>query len=238
MIGILPAAGKAERFMRLPKYLFPVGNSYLLARHIDMMSEAGIEHILIPCHSRDSSILYELADCYNPQVISFSIQYNQTMSASVLSVRKHELYDGDDVLFGMPDTYLDHSDLSDNPYRSMAKQLELGADLVIGIFNPKPDQISHVGMLHVVGDGKVIAVLDKPDQSNWIWAWGTLAWKPVFWDYIRPEDPHIGYAIPRAITAGLDIRTAVIETYFDCGTPERYYQLIMWILNHYHWNIK
>jgi len=47
------------------------------------------------------------------------------------------------------------------------------------------------------------------------------------WPLIDVEDPHVGYALPRAIRAGLDVRGVVLNgTYWDCGTPDDYFDCI------------
>lgn len=72
-----------------------------------------------------------------------------------------------------------------------------------------------------------LGVIDKPPVCAYPWIWGVLAWKPAFWPLIDVEDPHVGYALPRAIRAGLDVRGVVLNgTYWDCGTPDDYFDCI------------
>lgn len=78
-----------------------------------------------------------------------------------------------------------------------------------------------------VQNGRITEVVDKPECTNLHWAWGVLAWRPVFWDCLRPEMPHVGYGLPCAIESGLDVRAVEMDgQYFDCGTPEEYFQCI------------
>lgn len=216
MIGLLPAAGKAERMHGLPKFLLPIGDSYLLERHVELMRQttSNIWTALQP----DTFEYFQdfiLTNTYTP--IHFD-----TMSETVLSFR-NILEKDKPILFGMPDTYIEDN----KAYRKLATALDNGADVAVGLFNIRPGQYN--GGLCRLSGNQVAEVIDKPGEPmpDFCHIWGAIAWQPNFWTYIQAEDPHVGYALPRAVADGKDVRAVVCEgAYWDCGTPADYFECI------------
>ena len=149
----------------------------------------------------------------------------ETMNQTVLSVQM--LCEDHDILFGMPDTYWE----SDRVFPNLLNCLDDGADLAVALFDTRPEQRESLGMVRNLPEpGEEFDtfpwVVDKPDHSTLHWAWGALAWKPVFWDYILPDHPHVGYGINPALVAGLDVQFVQnTGAYWDCGTFEEYSNL-------------
>jgi len=126
------------------------------------------------------------------------------------------------TLFGMPDTYFD----DEQTYNKLATAINGDCDVAVAIFRARHRQHTKAGMVRTKY-GKVIEVVDKPETTDMVWLWGALAWKPAFWEYINGSDPHIGYALPRAIAAGVGVRAIRCDgNYWDCGTSAEYYELI------------
>lgn len=216
MIGILPAAGKAERMHGLPKFLLPIPDGYLLQRHIGMMRKA-CNSIYIGANQYNRPMLHK----YSDEASVYLAEPCDTMSETVLSAKY--LGRGTNTLFGMPDTYIE----DDQCYAKLAQALEDGADVAVARFHTRPEQRSKLGMLRLERGHKVIEVIDKPAETDLVFAWGALAWKPQFWEFLRPEDPHIGYALPRAIEANLRVWVSPMRgDFWDCGTPDEYFDLI------------
>jgi dTDP-glucose pyrophosphorylase len=220
MIGILPAAGSASRMNGLPKFLLPIPGGYLLEWHIARMAAAGCDRVNIGAAPHNH-------DLTNRSIRGLSkaqtwIAYaHDTMSQTVLGGYTHTT---DPVLFGMPDTYFDDH----QAYNKLAAALADGADVAVGLFTVRPGQYRKVGMCRTYDD-QVVAVVDKPevDYSFLEVAWGVLAWKPTFWKCIYAVDEHVGFALPRAIEAGMDVRAVRMDgLYFDCGTPDEYFECI------------
>lgn len=225
MIGLLPAAGQATRMNGLPKYLLPIPGGSLIQRHVDMMRVAGLtdcireyrHSIFIPFRelSWNHAASYDLDGN-----MAYPISPTETMSETVLTALPGS--ESHCVLLGLPDTYFEDT----QAYHKLADVLNDGAQLAVGLFRSRPSQHTKVGMCRIEGN-RVTEVIDKPKSTDLGWLWGVLAWQPAFWGYIKPEDPHVGYAIPRAIAAGLDVRAVKMEGwYWDCGTPEEYFELI------------
>lgn len=219
MIGIIPAAGHATRIHGLPKMLLPVKHGTLITALIDRMSRVRSQIIV---GTRPTN--YEtLAGICSALVFKAS---TMTMSETVLRARAFTRNDPR-VLFGMPDTYFE----DDGAFVKLAADLDDGADVAVGVFQTRPEQRHKLGMVEFTPGDEVTRVVDKPVETDLTWAWGVLAWKPRFWDYIYKGDPHVGYALPRALASEkLDIRAVKMEGgYWDCGTPDEYYDLISYL---------
>ena len=218
MIGILPAAGEARRMHGIPKYLLPVGNSFLMERHIHMMEDAGCNPIYIGCNNFNYGWLENYVDGR-----LYPASEHGTMSQTLLS---SDLHLGDEpIIFGMPDTYFEDQRV----YERLIHALEVFTDalVIVAVAKARPDQHRKVGMVRWDGIGEVKEIIDKPEETDLEYLWGALAWRSAFWRYIRAEDPHVGYAVQRAIGANEDVRMVGTKGgYWDCGTPDEYFALI------------
>lgn len=219
-IGILPAAGNATRIQGLPKFLLPIGDSFLIKRHIDAMEKLAI-NVFIGTNDVTGEYL-------RPQHIpSWGVFEYDTMTQTVLSlleviIRQHQ--QDENCLFGLADSYIE----DDQCYAKLAAALA-DCDVAVGVFETRRNQRDKLGMVQVHHEtGKIIHVVDKPSQDTALTqAWGALAWRPSFWQHLTPDMPHVGYALMPAIEAGLDVRAVVMEgNYWDCGTFDEYAELI------------
>lgn len=219
MIGILPCAGKSERIHGLPKYLLPVSDSYLLKMHVDGMKAAGCREVRIGTSLENDNIVFDYAD----GAMSDVAQHHDTMTQTVLSMRQYSR--GEPVLFGMPDTYFDCHDVY-NYLRNTLNISDVSVDVAVAVCRARPGQHQQGGMVRF-SRNRVLEVVDKPTESNFEYIWGAMAWRPVFWDCLKPAMPHVGYGLPVAIERGLNVRAVVCEgNFYDCGTPERYFEMI------------
>jgi len=214
--GIIPAGGQATRMMGLPKMLLPTPDGVLLAVLQKRMLQLELRGMVIAATNGNRAVLegYIAPNTYIFDGIT------ATMSEAVLQARL-EAQD-DTVIFGMPDTYFE----DEYAYVRLIDALDKGADAAVGMFYTRPEQRHKLGMCDTIGE-ELFGVVDKPARTALKWAWGVLAWRPVFWECIQARDPHVGYAIPRALDAGLKV-TAVrhVGQYYDCGTGDEYFDLI------------
>jgi UTP-glucose-1-phosphate uridylyltransferase len=216
MIGIIPAAGSASRMFGLPKMLLPTPDGVL----IDILAErmGGVcDHLFTGTRS---GLFGMLSHRLTSDRHTVYLANTATMSQTVLAA---ERFAGDQpVAFGMPDTWFE----DDQVFVKLAGALEAGADVAVGVFRARYRQHLYGGMVDI-HEGRVRDVIDKPAESGLAWIWGALAWKPVLWPLIHPADPHVGYALPRAIAKHLDVRPVFCNgPYWDCGTPEAYFDCI------------
>lgn len=219
MIGILPAAGKAERFNGFPKFLLPSPHGTLLHTHHHRMLEAGASRVLIGASWSNSAIVNHYSPPFSDVYIG-----GDTMSSTVLSAQllSHE----HDILFGMPDTFFS----DDQVYRRLAADISDGALVSLAIFDVDSEQARTLGMCSIEFDSDetlfVRRIDDKPGVTALRYAWGAMAWKPDFWKYIHGADPHIGFAAQRAIEDGVQVRAYLATGFFhDCANFEQYARL-------------
>lgn len=215
MIGILPAAGTASRMHGLPKYLLPIpDDEYLLNRHIGMMRREGAS-IHIGTNPRND---YWLRDFIGGNV--YLARSYATMTQTVMSVMEHQEDANANVLFGMPDTYIEDNEC----YTKLADALT-DCDVAVAVFETRPEQRGKLGMCQLKA-GYIVGIQDKPLNTSLIYAWGAIAWKPTFWDYLQPEMLHVGYGLQCALD-DLNVRAVMMDGgYWDCGTPTEYFDLI------------
>lgn len=214
MIGILPVAGKATRIHGLPKFLLPVPGGYLLER---MLSRMGVP-CLIGTHPDNAALMssYKRPEDTVYQVVT------RDMPETLLAAR--EAAGTEPVLVGMPDTYW----TDEQVFQRLADYLTHGAMCAAAVFHVSASMASHLGVCRLTSPGqRLAAVENKCPQTEPRWIWGALAWRPEFWQYLRPEDVHCGAALERALAHGVDIPLYFADgQYYDNGTPEGYFRCI------------
>jgi dTDP-glucose pyrophosphorylase len=223
MIGLIPCAGHATRLHGLPKYLLPLGDSYLLAIHIQRMFDAGVKHIYIGANSHNFALVSE----YAPVGVKVTVYRcdTKTMSETVLNAR--EYIGDDDVLFTMPDTWWYEGF---NPVLpSLVDRLQDDV-FALATFGVSLRQAKSLGTCFIDSkrsDKRVYKIEDKPAEPKSSIAWGAMCWTREFWEYIKPADPHVGFAAQRAIDKGV-LPPSVFGSveYHDCGVPSNYYECI------------
>lgn len=217
-IGIIPCAGTATRIHGIPKYLLPVPDGYLLGKLITRMQELHVQAV-IGVNPENAGIVSQ----YKKTAFVHTAKQYKTMTETVLSCRSFA--NGDDVLFGMPDTFID----DDACFQKLTSALDDGADVAVGVFYARPKQHLKAGMCAIC-EAQVVSVVDKPQNTDLRWLWGVLAWKPAFWEHMQADDPHVGYALPRAIAAGCDVRAVKLDGhYWDAGTFDEYAELVKYL---------
>jgi dTDP-glucose pyrophosphorylase len=215
MIGIIPAAGSASRMFGIPKMLLPTPGGVLL----DVLAErmAGVTTHLFT--GTRSGLFGMLAGRLSSAAHTVYLANTATMSQTV-KLAEHYAPD-QPVVFGMPDTWIE----DDQAFVKLAAAIDDGAEVAVGLFHVRPGQRN--GGLCAVEADRVVDVVDKPEVCAYPYIWGALAWRASFWPLIHSADPHVGYALPRAIAKGLTVRAVLLDgAYWDCGTPDDYFDCI------------
>lgn len=218
MIGILPAAGRAERFHGIPKYLLPVGDTYLLKWHQEQMYAAGVDVVYVVGNRQNMGLISNhLLDKSRAIYVD-----TKTMTETVLKLA--DTVGDETVLFGMPDTYFVEGH---NAYDAIATDIP-DADVVLGTWQIRDSQRGKLGMVESEEDGITVKrVIDKDPNCDLLWAWGIMFWKSSFWKHLKPDMPHVGYGVNPAIEDGLKVQYIPIAgDYWDCGTPDEYFSMI------------
>lgn len=177
VLGILPAAGYAERFGNIPKEMLPVDDGVpMISRACQVLEQAGAARLLVITNEQKCRLHKMLLYEWQPH---FIIQERPGIWGAV----QHALdYSGDVNVFVMPDTYIPIGEIPD-----------LEGDLTIGLFETHaPERFG------VIRDGKVH---DKQQFAPGVYeAWGVLVWSrrvSRFWKANGFWD------LPQALTAAM-----------------------------------
>ena len=217
MIGIIPIGGGAKRMNGIPKFLLPIGDTFLLTNLYDNMMAAGAESIVVGVKSSNRHWLHD----NEPEVGTVFSVDTETMSETVVLMQKYANA-AQTVLFGMPDTYW----TDEHVYQRLLGNLDY-AIASVAVWDTLPSRRHKRGMC-AIKDNRIVEVIDKPSSTPLAWGWGALVWRPAFWRYIKASDAHVGFAIQRAIEADEPISASKFPgQYFDCGTPDEYYECVM-----------
>ena len=218
-LGILPAAGRAVRMSGLPKFLLPStpSGTPLLAVHAQAMSDH-VRRVCIVTRPIYADLVHSLELPTNATVITAD---TATMSESVLTALEvqHER-----TILGMPDTDIFEGT---NPYADLSDAQLDAAPWGVAVWETKPWQVGRLGSTRLEGN-HVATVSDKDPERDYGWHWGALSWASNEDAAILPEDPHVGYALARAIDSGSTgeaVRMA--GTYWDLGTPSEYARYLL-----------
>lgn len=224
MIGLIPCAGRAERLHGLPKYLLPLPDGYLLKNICDLMQKTCREVVVLGSQvNREFLRQYMPTDIrkWPPPIACLPVFDTRSMVETILTIENLEARDSNDFLMAMPDTYwTPEPDL----FPQMAQLLDV-SDVVLAVWQFRDSQRGHLGAVDLDGT-TVREVVDKDPFSPHQFFWGAMAWKPGFWDYMKPEQTHLGIAVNSAIADGLHVRAVIAEgQYYDCGIWSCYAEL-------------
>lgn len=221
---LIPASGLATRMRGLPKFLLPINSKYttLLENHLFNASKTidDLENIFIATRPDLVTFIKNL-DLDYPKLYIIDMETN-TMNETILNLVEYSKSNYFQVV--MPDTYF----LQEQPYGKLSSN-PIFCDL--GIWKIRPEQRGKLGEVEIDSENFVIKIIDKNPNSFLNYSWGTLTFSRELINYINPNEPHIGYALSNAIKYGEKITTKIINgKYFDCGTPEEYFELLEEVL--------
>ncbi len=217
MIGIIPAGGHATRIFGIPKYLLPTPQGTLISILCQRMQLVKLRQTIIMAKGINTAVLRQTV---LPEVAIID-RDDHSMAHAVMLAQDYAR-DSEAAIFGMPDTYFD----DEQAFIKLDVALRSGADVAVGIFRTQAEQRRKLGMCEFDGS-HIVSVIDKPERSDLEYAWGVLAWAPAFRQFMHEDDPHVGYALPRAIRAGVNVCAVKMEgSYYDCGTPNEYFDCI------------
>lgn len=213
--AILPAAGLASRMRGLPKFMLPCSDDYetLLERHVINLLPL-VDKIWIPTRPEYANLILRLG--FDAKVI---IQVMETRNMSETVIEVASAAKADNFVLCMPDTYF----YGDLPYETLSKSKEI---LHLSLFKIRNDQKGKLGQILLSNQGTVIDSIDKDENCDYELAWGAMSFSNDFVKLLNPDEPHVGYAIPRCIDKFRVKGTVLNSEYFDCGTPSEYLKLL------------
>jgi choline kinase len=220
MDAIVPAAGLATRMRGLPKFLLPCDLTYttLIEQHVSSLLET-CNTIWIPTRPELVMIIDSLGLPRDRVVLLPMQTENMTQTVKrVLQITSNSYFH-----LVMPDTYF----FGDQPYAKLAQKPDV-ADLAC--WRIRDDQKGKLGQV-LSENGRAIDVMDKKIECEYEYSWGSLTFNRELLDNADDSDPHIGYAVKRAIDADMYVNTTEMEgKYFDFGTPSEYLNMLQEVI--------
>jgi glucose-1-phosphate thymidylyltransferase len=222
IVGLIPAAGRAERLGPLPcsKELLPVGfretsrgPALQVAGHylLDRFRAAGVERAFMVLHESkwDVPRYFGTGEIAGVSLAYLSIPGSRSVPETL--DRAFPFVADSLVALGFPDVIFEPADA----YAPLiARQAATGADLVLGLFpaaNPQTTDMVELG-----ADGRVVRVEVRPEATALRYNWLIAVWSPVFTRFLHaaveeaPESPdgpelQIGAVVRSAVAAGLHV---------------------------------
>ncbi len=165
-IGIIPAAGTANRFNGIYKELLPVSdNRSIIDYTVNAMLDGKADQIIVVTSTRKIAALSE----YKPELLyTIQTEGGDIFGAMLAGIK----YNADEYIFGMPDTI----------YSIGTFNRALDCDFMLGTFST--DQPLRFGMLR---ENKIV---NKQPGDNGE-AWGVLIWSAKVAQYWRDNAARI-----------------------------------------------
>jgi hypothetical protein len=204
-LGILPAAGKADRWGGYPKELLPISNDHtFLSRAVDLLRSSGCDHVLVI--TNPAKIHLHAYHLKHWKDVLFAIQQGEEMWGAMATAIDTP---ADEYCFMMPDTYVS----------TPAFPVSLDGEFGLGVF--QTEEPERFGVLR---EGRVV---NKQPSSKPARAWGVLAWSSQVAQRWRENDyPDYTAAINDAIKAfGYSIWE--LDFYFDIGSMKHYAEFLL-----------
>jgi choline kinase len=216
MDAIIPAAGLASRMRGIPKFLLPCDSLYttLIEQHIESLLSV-CETIWIPTRP-EMVLLLDSLGLAKDRIVILPVQ-TENMTQTIGKVLK--ISSSSYFFMAMPDTYFS----GEKPYKRLNNSPEI-ADLAC--WKIRTEQKGKLGQV-LIEKNLIKDVQDKNPNCEYIYSWGALTFSKKLLEYSSELDPHIGFAIKKAVFAGESITGEIINgNYYDCGTPAEYLSLL------------
>ncbi len=213
IVALIPASGNATRMRGLPKFLLPNGTAHetLLEAHLRNLRPL-VDEIRISVNPIFENILMSASlELYDSKIDNMR---TLTMTETIINLT--EKVHADKYLVVMPDTAF----LGEEPYGKLLQETE---DLSLSIWRVREEQKGKLGQVKINESNMVLDCIDKDANCDYKFAWGIQMFTPRYLDYLKKEQPHIGFGIVPAIKDGMSVKASIVNgTYWDCGTPQEY----------------
>lgn len=203
----------------LPKFLLPCDENYttLVERHIIEMLDV-CETVWIPTRP-EQTILLESLGLFSDRVVIVPMT-TQTMTQTIM--RLCAISGAERFLMVMPDTYF----FGEQPYEYLATST---SEMDLACWPIRQEQRGKLGQVLIqdLPEGVVLKSRDKDPNCEWTHSWGAMAFNRGALSFASKDMPHTGYMIPKILESGVEVRARALDgTYFDCGTPREYLQML------------
>lgn len=216
MDGIIPAAGMATRMRGIPKFLLPCDERYttLIEKHIDALLEC-CKTVWIPTRP-ELVLLLDSLGLPRERVVILPMQ---TANMTQTITRVLEVSSSENFQLVMPDTYF----VGEQPYQTLESSPEIAE---LACWEIRKDQRGKLGQVDIE-EGYLVDIKDKDPNCEYLHSWGALTFNRKLLNFADQNDPHIGYAVQKALYKRQVISAKKIAgQYFDCGTPSEYLAMI------------
>lgn len=224
LVGLVPAAGRAERMGRLPcsKEILPVavrdadqGFDTGAGRLLRQLGLAGVERAFIVLDPEKADVVRYLGDGgdYGLSLAYLTIRRSRSTPATV--DRAFGYVREATVAFGFPDILL----RPDDTFARLLDRLgRTSADAILGLFPAqRPEKVD---MVEVADSGLVQRIVIKPERTALELAWIAAVWTPTFTaylhDFLANADDR---GVDRELYAGDVLQAAVDEGLQVYGVP-------------------
>jgi glucose-1-phosphate thymidylyltransferase len=239
LIGLIPAAGKGVRLgLPYPKELYPVirDNHYKPISQfvLNNMTTAGLDHIVFVINDTKHQLMGYFGDghrfgCHISYVVqepANNLDKSTSPGLAHALDSGYHLTQGKTVFFGMADTIMQPSDVFQRSFMTASSD----DDVILVLFTTEhPDKF---GMAQLDSDNRVLAIIDKPQQTTLTEMWGCIIWRPRFTEYLHEavqtkNISDFALIMNSAIQDGFRFRGIHIVdgVYIDLGTYEEIMEL-------------
>lgn len=256
VVGIVPAAGMAERLGHLPcsKEVFPLGFRTVQTPGgmrqvprvacdglLEQFVRAGAMRAFVVLRSGKWDIPAYLGDGGSAGLNIAYLMIGESHGVPYTLCQAIPFLGDACVLIGFPDTMYEPADAS---AQLVDKLDEPGIAAVLGLFPAdRPDKMD---MVELDPDGNVSDIIIKPRRTDLRYAWSLAAWKPAFTvflndfvaaapvPFVTEETPHgremyLGDVVRAAVKSGFRVATVRFEDGWclDIGTAEDLQRLLL-----------
>lgn len=205
-VGLIPAAGRAERLQPLPcsKEVYPVGDRPVMDFVVDRLRAADCRQLRVITRPDKEDVIAHAHDL-GAEVVTGT---PPTLSAS-LALGLQGLAASDIVLVGLPDTLWEPID----GFVQLLARLDGGPDIVLGVFESDEPERSDVVVLDERGFVQRVHVKEPDPPGNLVW--GCFAARVGALASLE-RSPSPGHFFD-----GRDVAAVVLSgRMLDIGTPE------------------
>jgi glucose-1-phosphate thymidylyltransferase len=236
LVGLIPAAGRAQRLGALPcsKELLPIGfretqtgpvpkvaGHYLLER----FRAGGVRQVFMVLHESKGDVprYFGTGAIAGVDLAYLSIPGSRSVPETL--DRAYSFVQDSIVALGFPDVIFEPVDAY---ARLVERQAATGADLVLGLF--PAERFQTTDMVELGADGRVLRVEVRPASTSLRFNWLIAVWGPAFTHFLHEsvrEAPaegrelQIGAIVQGAVAGGLRVEGVEFPagSYRDIGTP-------------------
>ena len=236
LVGLIPAAGRAERLGPLPcsKELLPIGfretprgpvpkvaAHYLLER----FHAAGVRKVFMVLHESKGDIprYFGTGEMADVDLAYLSIPGSRSVPETL--DRAFPFVEDSIVALGFPDVIFQPVDAY---ARLIERQAASGADLVLGLF--PTERFRTTDMVELGLDGRILRIEVRPESTTLQYNWLIAVWSPAFTGFLHERvgetsgersELQIGAVVQAAVAGGLRVEGVELPegSYRDIGTP-------------------